>query len=93
MAVFIEWDGKKANKNLAKHGISFDEALTVFDDPLSITIDDPLHSEGERRLIILGMSTRQRLLVVVHTERKHSLRIITARRATRRERKLYEESD
>jgi uncharacterized protein len=74
-----------------KHGVSFDEASTVFSDPLSVTIDDPQHSDDEDRFIILGESHRYRLLVVVFTERRGKIRIISARVATRRERRDYEE--
>jgi hypothetical protein len=75
-----------------KHGVSFEEATTVFGDPLSLTIPDPAHSQIEDRFIILGRSHRHRLLVVVHTERGDNIRIISARPASRRERKHYEES-
>jgi uncharacterized DUF497 family protein len=92
MPLSFEWDDQKARTNLAKHGVSFEEATTVFGDPLSLTIPDPAHSETEDRFIILGHSHRQRLLVVVHTERGDNLRIISARPASRRERKDYEES-
>ena len=91
MALSFEWDEVKARSNLSKHGVSFVEATTVFGDPLSLTISDPAHSEHEDRFIIVGMSTRQRLLVVVHTERGDNIRIISARRATKQERKSYEE--
>ena len=69
MPLDFEWDEKKAGENLAKHEVSFDEASTVFGDPLSLTIYDPAHSQGEDRYIILGNSHQQKLLVVVHTER------------------------
>ena len=85
-------DEDKARTNLAKHGVNFEEASTVFGDPLSITIPDPAHSQAEDRWIILGHSHRGQLLVVVHTERGDNLRIISARRASRRERKQYEEN-
>jgi uncharacterized DUF497 family protein len=86
MSLLFEWDPKKARSNLAKHGVSFDEASTVFKDDLSITISDPLHSEDEERLVLIGRSYRDKLLVVVHTERGDRIRIISARPATRRER-------
>ena len=86
----FEWDRKKAQQNLRKHGISFDEAVTVFYDPLSATFDDPNHSVGEQRLITIGYSARDRLLVVAHTERGVTVRIISARRATARERRRHE---
>lgn len=92
MPLSLEWDEPKARTNLVKHGISFEEATTVFGDPLSLTIPDPAHSQAEDRFIILGHSHRQRLLVVVHTERSDNIRIISARPASRRERKTYEES-
>ena len=92
MPLQFEWDEPKARTNLAKHGVSFEEASTVFADSLSITIDDPAHSEAEDRFIILGHSHRQRLLVVVHNERGDRIRLISARRANRNERKQYEEN-
>jgi len=93
MSLQFEWDEEKAKKNLNKHGVSFEEASAVFGDPLAITIPDPLHSEDEDRFITLGESSRRRLLVVVSTERGDNIRIISARVATRRERKDYEESE
>ena len=92
MPLSFEWDENKARTNLAKHGVSFEESSTVFGDPMSIAIPDPAHSQAEDRWIILGHSLRGRLLVVVHTERGDNLRIISARPASRRERKQYEES-
>ena len=92
MPLNFEWDENKAKSNLAKHGVSFEEASTVFGDPLSLTIPDPAHSQSEDRFVIMGQSHRQRLLVVVHTERSDSIRMISARRASRRERRSYEES-
>jgi len=93
MPLDFQWDENKARTNLAKHGVSFDEATTVFADPLSLTIPDPAHSQMEDRLIVLGHSHQRKLLVVVHTERGDSIRIISARRASRRERTTYEESN
>ncbi len=93
MGFIFEWHDKKSAQNLAKHGVSFDEACSVFGDPLAITIDDPLHSEDEERFINLGHSHRGRLLVVVFTERGDNIRIISARLATRRERRNYEEGN
>jgi uncharacterized protein len=93
MGLLFEWDPKKARQNIKMHGISFDEASTAFCDPLSITIDDPLHSKGEERLVLIGESLRGRLLVVVHTERGDSVRIISARLATNKERLRYEENE
>ena len=93
MPLSFEWDERKAESNFAKHGVSFEEASTVFGDPLSLTIPDPAHSQGEDRSIVLGQSHQRKLLVVVHTERSDNIRIISARRASRRERKSYEESN
>ena len=93
MPLNFEWDEKKAKTNATKHGVGFEEAATVFADPLSLTIPDPAHSQAEERLIILGESHSGKLLVVVHTERGDNLRIISARRASRRERKNYEEGN
>lgn len=87
----FEWDATKAESNLAKHAVSFEEAATVFGDPVSITIPDPAHSQTEVRFVILGHSHHGRLLVVVHTERGDNIRIISARLASRHERKQYEE--
>ena len=88
----FEWDKNKAASNLAKHGVGFEEATTVFGDPLSVTIFDPAHSQTEDRFIILGRSHQGRLLVVIHTERGDNIRIISARRASRREQKHHEEA-
>lgn len=88
----FEWDAHKAKSNLAKHGVPFEEAATVFGDPLSLTIPDPAHSQTEARFIILGRSHQDRLLVVIHTERGDNIRIISARPASRRERKDYEKA-
>jgi len=86
----FDWNEEKAKKNLDKHGISFDEATSVFDDPLFLTYADLDHSIEERRFIIMGESARGRLLVVSYTERKSSTRLISARPVTRKERKAYE---
>ena len=86
----FEWDEKKAISNLAKHDVAFDEASTVFGDPLSLTILEPLHSQEEDRFVTIGMSTRAHTLVVVHTDRGDRVRIISARRATRHEVRDYE---
>ena len=91
MALRFRWDSRKAAENLRKHRVSFDEATTVFDDALSMTIPDPDHSVGEQRFLLLGVSSRGRLLVVAHSERDDSIRIINARRADRQERRTYEE--
>jgi hypothetical protein len=92
MALLFEWDPRKARRNLTIHGVSFDEASTAFQDHLSKTIEDPLHSEDEERYVLLGHSHRNRLLVVVHTERGDRIRLISARLASNRERVRYEES-
>lgn len=92
MKVIVEWDPTKARYNRQKHGVTFEEAATVFIDPLSSTIPDPLHSESEERFVIVGQSIQRRLLVVVHTDRGDSIRIISARVATAQERKTYEET-
>ena len=86
----FEWDREKAKKNDRKHKVSFDEAMTVFYDPLSATFDDPDHSVNEQRLITVGYSSRGRLLVVSHAERGKTIRIISARPATIQERKRHE---
>jgi uncharacterized DUF497 family protein len=90
--LLFEWDPNKARRNLEIHGVSFDEACTAFKDTLSLTIRDPLHSDEEDRFILIGNSGRNRLLVVVHTERGENIRIISARKATKKERKQYEEN-
>ena len=92
MSVIVEWDPNKAALNQKKHGVSFEEAATIFDDPLSSTIEDLLHSQTEERLIIVGKSKQNRLLVVVHVDRGERIRIISARLATNYERKTYEEA-
>jgi hypothetical protein len=88
----FEWDPDKAARNLAKHRVSFQEAATVFADPLSMTYDDPDHSVVEQRYITVGVSGRGRVLIVAHTDRGQNVRIISARKATRHERNQYEES-
>jgi len=93
MGLTFEWDSKKAKSNFDKHGISFQEATTVFADSKSLTIPDPLHSKLEKRFIILGRSYNGNLLVVVHTERGDNIRVISARLAGRKERKQYEENN
>lgn len=87
----FEWDPEKANANLHKHGVSFEEASAVFLDDFSLTGDDPDHSWNEERFVMFGLSAAGRLLVVAYTERGERIRIINARLATRSERKLYEE--
>ena len=91
MSLAFEWDDDKARRNLKKHRVSFEEASSTFADPLARTIPDPLHSEDEDRFVNLGESEGGRLLVVVFTERDNKIRIISARVATRRERKDHEE--
>jgi hypothetical protein len=91
MDLRFEWDPVKAETNARKHGITFTEASTAFRDPLSLTISDPDHSEREERFLLLGRSSSGRLLVVTHTERGEAVRIISARAASRRERRDYEE--
>ena len=93
MALLFEWDPRKASTNIKKHGVSFDEASTAFGDLLSITIGDPLHSDQEERLVLIGQSIAGRLLVVVHTERGDRIRIISARPATKREGITYEKDE
>lgn len=87
----FEWDEAKAGGNLSKHGVSFEEAATVFGDALALTFPDPDHSVGERRWLTIGLSTKGRVLVVVHIEKGRTLRIIPARKATRYEREIHEE--
>jgi len=91
MPVLFEWDERKAVANERKHGVSFTEAATVVGDPLAITYVDPDHSEDEFRFITFGLSQVTRLLVVAHTDRGDLLRLISARPATHRERRSYEE--
>jgi uncharacterized protein len=88
----FEWDRAKARENLKKHGVAFEEALTIFADPLARIFDDPDHSENEQRELIVGHSTQHRLLVVSFTERQPRARIIGAREATLHERRDYEEN-
>jgi len=87
----FEWDPKKARSNLRKHKVSFEEAATALKDPMAATGCDPDHSVGEERFITFGVSERGRLLVVAHTEENDILRIISARVASKGERKIYEE--
>ena len=93
MGLLFEWDPKKALLNLKRHGISFDEASTAFRDPLSQTIEDPLHSENEERFVLIGRTVQGRILVIVHTDRGERIRIISARLATKKERLRYEENE
>jgi len=89
----LTWDTDKAAKNLRKHQVSFDEAATVFDDPMFITFVDEEHSSDEERYITIGLSNRGRLLVIAHTDREGQIRVISARKATRREGKFYAEAE
>ena len=92
MASEFEWDATKATQNLKDHGVPFAEALTVFADPLARIFDDPDHSKGERRELIIGHSARQPLLIVSFTDRGRRTRIISARKTTKSERRDYEEN-
>ncbi|KAF0099086.1 MAG: hypothetical protein FD187_2988 [bacterium] len=86
----FEWDSAKAQSNLTKHGVSFEEAASVFSDPLALSFPDPDHSSGEKRWVTFGVTCSDRLLVVAHAERGRAIRIISARKATRHERGIYE---
>ena len=90
--LLFEWDAEKAKKNIKIHRVPFDEASTAFGDPLSLTIYDPLHSDEETRYILIGSSYKDHILVVIHTERKNNIRIISARTATKSEPRQYEEN-
>jgi len=90
--VNFEWDPAKARINRRKHRVAFEEAATVFGDPLALTFPDPDHSEQEQRFITIGTSTAKRVLIVAHTDRGNAIRIVSARKATQRERKQYEEN-
>jgi hypothetical protein len=92
MALDFEWDQFKSRQNTKKHGVSFREGATAFADKFSFTIFDPEHSIGEHRFLLLGRSSSGNLLVISHTERGDRIRIINVRRATKRERELYENS-
>ena len=87
----FKWSKRKAESNLRKHEVSFEEAGTAFDDPLFVVFGDPDHSEEEGRFILMGESIERRLLVISYTERPEGIRLISARKATRRERNAYEE--
>lgn len=86
----FEWDRDKGESNIRKHGVSFNEAISVFADPFALTFDDPDHSRYECRYLTFGVSSLHRLIVVSHTARGTAVRIISARRATPRERRIYE---
>jgi len=90
MGFIFEWDKRKAIANLRKHGVAFEEATTVFGDPLSATIHDPEHSITEDRFTTIGTSISTRLLTVVHVDINDTIRIISARQATKAERRQYE---
>ena len=89
----FEWQRPKAAANRAKHQVTFEEAATVFGDPLGRIADDPRHSQGEERFVLLGQSDRHRLLVVMFTERGEAIHLISARKATRREQREYEQGE
>lgn len=86
-----DWDPGKARNNVRKHGVSFGEAISIFHDPLAHTFSDPDHSKGEARWLTFGLSKERRILVVSHVERNKVIRIISAREATKHERKIYQE--
>ena len=92
MNLRFEWNARKALTNQAKHGVSLEEAMTVFSDPLARIFDDPDHSVAESREIIIGLSQKQRLLIVCFTEPSNTVRILSARKATKNERQDYEET-
>lgn len=89
----FEWDDGKAISNFADHGVSFEEAVTVFGDPLATTVPDPDHSDEEERWLTTGVSSRQRTVIVWHTDRGESVRLIGAREASPRERRAYESGE
>ena len=93
MSLNFEWDHRKAKQNAKKHGVSFEEASTIFSDVRSITIHDPLHSDAEDRFVDIGLSAKLRILIVSYTERGGRIRIINARVATPTEQKTYEEKN
>jgi len=92
MSHHFEWNLEKSKKNIRKHEVDFEEASSVFDDPMFITVIDEEHSEDEERYITIGFSNKSRLLLVAHTERDDHIRIISARKATKNEEKFYEEA-
>ena len=89
MPLKLTWDPRKAAANIRKHGVSFEEAATAFSDPLSVTVPDPLHEEGERRFVLIGQTAQGRMVVVVHAEEEDNPRLISAREATRAEKRTY----
>lgn len=90
--LLFEWDSRKAKRNIKIHNVTFDEASTAFGDTLSLSIYDPLHSDKEDRFILIGNSCKNRLIVVAYTERDDRIRIISSRKASKNERKQYEEN-
>ena len=86
----FEWHTEKAAKNIKRHDVTFEETSTAFSDSLSLTIDDPLHSDDEQQFALIGRSYKNRILVVIHTERGDNIRIISAKKATKKERGYYE---
>jgi hypothetical protein len=92
LGLVFQWNTEKADINLKKHGVSFEDASSAFGDPLSVTIPDPEHSKGERRYILIGQTFQRRLVVVSHAERRSTIRIISARLASKHERRAYEET-
>ncbi len=88
----FEWDREKEQKNIRKHKVEFEEASSIFDDPMFITVLDEEHSTDEERYITVGLSNKNRLLLVAHTERNDRIRVISARKATRNEEKFYQEA-
>jgi hypothetical protein len=93
MGLTFEWDEEKAKENLRKHKVSFEEGKTIFNDPLLMTFSDPDHSEDEQRCLSFGLSAKGRVLIVIHTDRGENIRIISSRKATRSERRAYEEGN
>ena len=93
MSLTFEWDQNKSDENERKHGITFEEAKTIFNDPFGITINDPDHSDDEYRYLDIGFSSKGRVLIVWYTERSENIRIIGCRKATNFERKAYEKND
>ncbi len=86
----FEWHTEKALKNIKRHNVTFEEASTAFSDTFSLSIDDPLHSDDEQRYILIGKSYKNRILIAIHTEKGNNIRIISARKATKKERIFYE---
>ena len=93
MTLIFEWDEAKSKRNFIKHGVSFEEAKTVFNDPFAMTIDDPDHSNDEVRFLDIGLSYNGKVLVVWYTERNENIRIIGCRKATKTERVIYEKRE